>query len=318
MGGPARNLMMPYPERVTAVFEAAVLREPAEREAYLREACEGDADLRQQVEAMLVEVERPALIDFPVGEAVAELLGDDSAVVIGTRLGPYQVDSLLGVGGMGEVYRATDTVLSRQVAIKFLPAEVATDPERVARFRREARILASLNHPNIAAIYGVETLDGEQGAASGLVLELVEGPTLADKLIAGAMPRDEALAIARQITDALDAAHQLGIIHRDLKPGNIKVREDGTVKVLDFGLARVTAMDVDGGSPTARRSPADSPTITSPAMTAAGIILGHGRLHVARAGERQAGRQAERHLGVRLRALRDARWTTRVRGRGRL
>jgi len=266
--------MMPHPERLTAVFEAAVLHEPAEREAYLREACEGDADLRQQVEALLVDVERPALIDSPVGEAVVELLGDDSAVVIGKRLGPYQVDSLLGVGGMGEVYRATDTVLSRQVAIKFLPEDVATDPERVARFRREARILASLNHPNVAAIYGVETLDGEHGSSSALVLELVEGPTLADKLTTGAMPLDEALTVTRQIADALDAAHQLGIIHRDLKPGNIKVREDGTVKVLDFGLARVTEMDVDGGSLTTRRSPADSPTITSPAMTAAGIILG--------------------------------------------
>ena len=265
---------MPYPERVSAVFEAAVLRDATERDAYLREACEGDADLRQQVEALLVDVERPVLIDSPVGEAVVELLGDDNAAVIGKRLGPYQVDSLLGVGGMGEVYRATDTVLSRQVAIKLLPAEVATDPERVARFRREARILASLNHPNVAAIYGVETLDGEHGSASGLVLELVEGPTLADKLTTGAMPIDEALTVARQIADALDAAHQQGIVHRDLKPANVKVREDGTVKVLDFGLARVTAMDVDGGSPTARRSPADSPTITSPAMTAAGIILG--------------------------------------------
>ena len=265
---------MPYPERVSAVFEAAVLREPAEREAYLHEACEGDADLRQQVEALLVDVERPALIDFPVAEAVVDLLDHDSAVVIGRRLGPYQVESLLGVGGMGEVYRATDTVLGRQVAIKVLPADVAADPERVARFRREARILASLNHPNVGAIYGVETLDGEQGSTTGLVLELVEGPTLADKLTTGAVPLDEALTVARQITDALDAAHQLGIIHRDLKPGNIKVREDGAVKVLDFGLARVAAMDGDGGSLGTPRSPADSPTITSPAMTAAGIILG--------------------------------------------
>ena len=265
---------MPYPERVSAVFEAAVLREPAKREAYLHEACEGDADLRQQVEALLVDVERPALIDFPVAEAVVDLLGHDSAVVIGRRLGPYQVESLLGVGGMGEVYRATDTVLGRQVAIKVLPADVAADPDRVARFRREARILASLNHPNVGAIYGVETLDSEQGSTTGLVLELVEGPTLADKLTTGAMPLDEALTVARQIADALEAAHQLGIIHRDLKPGNIKVREDGTVKVLDFGLARVAAVDGDGGSPAARRSPADSPTITTPAMTAAGIILG--------------------------------------------
>src|SRR5262249_27343147 len=148
---------------------------------------------------------------------------------------PYRMDSLLGAGGMGEVYRAADTVLGRQVAIKILPADVAADPERVARFRREAQALAALNHPNVGAIYGFEKLDGPTGSAFALVLELVEGPTLAEKLNGGPVPVEEALVIAQQIVEALDSAHQRGIVHRDLKPGNIKIRDDGTVKVLDFG-----------------------------------------------------------------------------------
>ena len=176
---------------------------------------------------------------------------------------------------MGEVYRATDTNLKRQVAIKVLPAAVATDPDRLARFRREAEVLAALNHPNIAAIYGVERAEG----TTALVMELVEGPTLGEAietargsgLEARGLPVSDALSIARQIADALDAAHGQGIIHRDLKPANVKVREDGTVKVLDFGLAK--AMD-PGGAATGAGSPFESPTLTSPAMTQAGIILG--------------------------------------------
>ena len=166
---------------------------------------------------------------------------------------------------MGEVYRATDTNLARQVAIKVLPAAVAADAERLARFDREAKTLAALNHPNIATIYGLEKSAG--GIA--LVMELVEGPTLADRIGRGPMPIDEALPIAKQIAEALEAAHEQGIIHRDLKPANITVRSDGTVKVLDFGLAK--ALD-----PAGARSPetANSPTITSPAMTAMGVILG--------------------------------------------
>ena len=158
--------------------------------------------------------------------------------LIGAQLGPYRVTSLLGRGGMGEVYRATDTVLGREVAIKMLPWDLSADPERLARFRREARVLASLNHPNIGAIYGLETLDGPTGPTVGLVLELVEGPTLAETLAAGRLPVTETIALARQIAEALEAAHQQGIVHRDLKPANIKVRDDRTVKVLDFGLAR--------------------------------------------------------------------------------
>src|SRR6476659_4968658 len=152
----------------------------------------------------------------------------------GTRLGVYEILSLLGSGGMGEVYRATDTTLKRQVAIKVLPAAVAGDTERLARFQREAEVLAALNHPNIAHIHGLE----RSGGTTALVMELVDGPTLADQIAGGALPIDEALAIARQLADALGAAHEQGIVHRDLKPANIKVRPDGTAKVLDFGLAK--------------------------------------------------------------------------------
>jgi serine/threonine-protein kinase len=150
------------------------------------------------------------------------------------RLGPYEVTAQIGVGGMGEVYRARDTKLNRDVALKVLPEQFALDADRLARFKREAQVLASLNHPNIAAIYGLEESDGVQA----LVLELVEGPTLADRIAHGPIPLDEALPIARQIAEALEAAHEHGVIHRDLKPANIKIKPDGTVKVLDFGLAK--------------------------------------------------------------------------------
>jgi Tol biopolymer transport system component len=183
---------------------------------------------------------------------------------IGNRLGPYEIQAPLGAGGMGEVYRGRDTNLNRDVALKVLPGLFAADPDRLARFKREAQVLASLNHPNIGAIYGLE----EFPSWRALVLELVEGPTLADRISAGPIPLDEALAIARQITDALAAAHEKGIIHRDLKPANVKLRPDGTVKVLDFGLAKA----LEPG-PVSADTP-QSATITSPAMTQAGVILG--------------------------------------------
>ena len=197
------------------------------------------------------------------------------ALTAGTRLGPYEIIAPLGAGGMGEVYRATDTNLARQVAIKVLPEAVASDAERLARFDREAKTLASLNHPNIAAIYGLE----RSGATTALVMELVEGPTLADRIERGAVPVDEALAISRQIADALEAAHEQGIIHRDLKPANIKVRADGTVKVLDFGLAKAMDTARPGMSPAGEAGVAISPsmaaTITTPALvTHAGVVLG--------------------------------------------
>src|SRR6202166_47940 len=166
---------------------------------------------------------------------------------------------------MGQVYRARDTKLDRDVAIKILPEAFAHDADRLARFTREAKTLASLNHPHIAAIYGLE----ESAGITALVMELVEGEDLSQRIARGAIPLDEALPIAKQIADALEAAHEQGIIHRDLKPANIKVRADGTVKVLDFGLAK--AMDpVAGSSP----SMSMSPTLTTPAMTQAGMLLG--------------------------------------------
>jgi serine/threonine-protein kinase len=182
----------------------------------------------------------------------------------GARLGPYEILAPLGAGGMGEVYRARDTRLGRDVALKILPEAFATDPDRLARFQREAQVLASLNHPNIAAIHGLE----ESNGVRALVLELVEGHTLADRIARGPIPVDESLLIAKQIAEALEAAHELGIIHRDLKPANIKLRADGTVKVLDFGLAKALEPSQ------AARDPSQSPTITSPAMTQMGVILG--------------------------------------------
>jgi serine/threonine-protein kinase len=178
----------------------------------------------------------------------------------------YEVTALIGEGGMGEVYRAKDTKLGRDVALKILPASFTNDLERAARFRREAQVLASLNHPNIGAIYGFEDADG----VHALVLELVDGPTLADRIAQWPMPIEEALPIAKQIAEALEAAHEQGIVHRDLKPANVKVRADGTVKVLDFGLAKLAESTAVAGTGTLTQSP----TITTPAMTAAGIILG--------------------------------------------
>ena len=186
------------------------------------------------------------------------------SIAPGVRLGPYEILAAIGAGGMGEVYRARDTALGRDVALKILPDAFARDPDRIARFRREAQVLASLNHPHIGAIYGLEDARG----VPALVLELVEGPTLADRLLRGAIPCDEALTIARQIVDALEAAHEQGIVHRDLKPANIKLRPDGTVKVLDFGLAKA----LDAAAPAGGVS--QSPTLASPAMTRLGVVLG--------------------------------------------
>ena len=183
------------------------------------------------------------------------------ALQVGSRLGHYDVTALIGEGGMGQVYRATDTQLGRDVALKILPDAFAADPDRLARFQREAQVLASLNHPNIAQIHGIEKSDDTQA----LVLELVEGPTLADRIAKGPIPLDEALPIAKQIAEALEAAHEAGVIHRDLKPANIKVREDGTVKVLDFGLAK-----------TAEPEAVDSAAETRSAMfhTQVGTVVG--------------------------------------------
>ena len=185
----------------------------------------------------------------------------------GQRLGPYEVLATLGAGGMGHVYRARDTRLNRDVALKLIVDSFALDDERVARCRREAQVLASLNHAHIGAIFGLEEADGR----TALVLELVDGPTLADRIAEGPLPVAEALTMARQIAEALQAAHEQGILHRDLKPANIKLRPDGTVKVLDFGLAKMMTSEA-ASVPSGTASM--SPTLTTPAMTGVGVILG--------------------------------------------
>ena len=244
--------------RVEALYQAARAREMDERAAFLDQACGGDDALRREVASLLEhEDEATRFLTTPALEVMARMTedpGEESgsapstgAPVLGRQIGAYQIVSPLGAGAMGEVYRAHDTKLAREVAVKVLPAAFTADPHRRTRFDREARLLATLNHPNIAQIYGLEDADG----VSALVMELVEGKTL-DEIIAGTGDRrsvrsvGEALAIGRQIAEALDAAHEKGIVHRDLKPANVKVTPAGTVKVLDFGLAKVMTGDAPG------------------------------------------------------------------------
>jgi eukaryotic-like serine/threonine-protein kinase len=249
---------------VERVYHEALARPPERRAAFVAEACAGNAELRREVESLLAQ-DAPVDPVFTRGAAIASarLVSDiDQSVPSPRRLGAYQILGQIGAGGMGEVYRAHDPRLGRDVAIKVLPYAFTADPDRLARFEREARVLASLNHPNIATIHGVE----EAQSTRALVMELIEGPTLAERLAAGRMPVAEALAIARQIADALEAAHDKGIVHRDLKPANIKLTPDGIVKVLDFGLAKVVTHRGDGAESL-------SPTITVE-RTREGLIVG--------------------------------------------
>ncbi len=220
--------------RVKEIFQSALDRAPEERTAFVREACGEDRDLRAEVESLLL-AHRQAGTFAEAGLGMTDVGLD----LIGREIGAYRILSLLGAGGMGEVYRARDTKLGRDVAIKVLPPAFTADPERVARFEREARTLAMLNHPHIGAIYGLEEHDGVRV----LVLEIVEGSTLANRLAVRPVPLMEALGFARQIAEALEAAHDRGIVHRDLKPANISITPDGSAKVLDFGLAKVLTGD---------------------------------------------------------------------------
>jgi eukaryotic-like serine/threonine-protein kinase len=257
--------------QVADLYEAVLEREPAARAALLAEACRGDPDLRREVESLLAHEHTAVVVDQEMLGVAAIVLEGIPRLQPGTTLGPYRVDAFIGAGGMGEVYRARDAKLNRDVALKVLPESFTGDPDRIGRFTREASVLASLNHPNIAAIYGFE--DG--GDTHALVLELVEGPTLADRIAARPLSLPEALAIARQIADALAAAHEHGVIHRDLKPANIKVCDDGVVKLLDFGLAKPLQ---DAQSPPSESGPPvpapQSPMVMSPVVTATGVILG--------------------------------------------
>src|SRR4029450_11229973 len=209
--------------RISDLYHRALSRRPEDRDAFLNEVCAGDEGLRREVESLLrYESDSPEFLETPAAAG----LGPDFAgmsQMLGRDFGPYRVLAPLGKGGMGEVYRARDSKLGREVALKFLPAHLIADPERRARFAREARLLATLNHPNIGGIYGLNEAEG----LSALVLELVEGSTLADRLQHGAMKISETLAIASQIAEALEAAHEKGIVHRDLKPANVVLRKAG-------------------------------------------------------------------------------------------
>jgi eukaryotic-like serine/threonine-protein kinase len=225
-------------QQIESLYHVARDLKPGERETFLVKACAGDDALRTEVESLLRQDSRELEVG-PAGTATWTLAQNPASSLEGREIGSYQIISILGVGGMGEVYRAKDLKLRRDVAIKVLPVSVANDADQLARLKREAQMLATLNHPNIAAIYGLDQSSG----TTALVLELVEGPTLAERLASRPLPTVEALKFALQIARALEAAHDKGIIHRDLKPANIKITPDGTVKVLDFGLAKAFAVE---------------------------------------------------------------------------
>ena len=252
-------------QQIERLYHAVLEREQSQRAAYLRKACAGDEALRREVESLLVQEKRgDALLESPALEVAAKVMAKDQSQssLVGQQLGSYKILSLLGAGGMGEVYQGRDTKLGRDVAIKVLPAAFIHDAERLTRFQREARMLASLSNPNIATIHGIEQSDG----VHYLVMELVPGQTMAERISSGALKIEEALKIAAQMAEALEAAHEKGVIHRDLKPANVKVTPAGRVKVLDFGLAKAFAGD-------AGLDLSNAPTLTAMG-TEEGRILG--------------------------------------------
>ena len=249
--------------RVAPIVQSALMREAHVRAAFVAAACGDDVELRQEVDSLLAGASD---VDHFLEGTAADLTGDtgDKSLSVGDRIGPFAIKNTLGAGGMGEVYRARDSALNRDVAIKILPKAFTADPERVARFEREARVLAALNHPRIGAIYGVEHRDH----VPVLILELVEGPTLAERLASGPLSVIEAVHIAIGITEALEAAHDRGIVHRDIKPANIKFTPAGAVKVLDFGLAKDAARQGDDVAVSATW------VVPAPGVSSPGSVLG--------------------------------------------
>jgi eukaryotic-like serine/threonine-protein kinase len=250
--------------RVRSLFHVAIQRPRAEWSRFLEQECAGDESLRGEVQSLLAAHERAGgFLHCPPMPVLRGVLAA-APLTPGVRLGVFEITGTLGVGGMGEVYRARDTRLGRDVAVKLLPSVLADDPDRRARLERESRLLAALNHPHIAAIHSVEEIDGRLA----LILELVEGPTLADCLATGPIPITEALQIAGQLAEALEAAHGRGVVHRDLKPSNVTITSDGAVKLLDFGLAKATPTAIHEGDAQLRAADADP--------THDGVILGTG------------------------------------------
>ena len=300
-------------QQIERFYHAALTRPVEERAAFLEGACAGDESLRRDVEALL---DMPPTVEgesaTPTIVSATRIASEpETLVVSGMQLGVYHLRERIGAGGLGEVYRAQDTRLGRQVAIKILPLAVADDPARRARFEREAQLLASLNHPNIATIYGFE----ESEAMRALVMELVEGETLAERIARSSaidtalsvdgtgIPMDEALALALQIAEALEAAHQKNIVHRDLKPANIKITPAAKVKVLDFGLAKaLTDQELENeakhiGAP--------------PDVSRDGLVMGTAAYMSP---EQSQGQTLDtRRVGVRLRHVRDADGPQRLR-----
>ena len=257
---------MEFWERIENAYHIARSLPAEERSRFLAEHSELDSGMRRAVESLLVVDAAPnGFLDKMAVTLAAQWTSDLPAILSRHSIGPYEVLERIDSGGMADVYRGRDPVLKREVALKVLPPRFMVDPDRLARFKREAEILAVLNHPNIAAIYGFEESNGVQA----LVLELVDGPTLADRIARGPIAFNDAISIARQLVDALEAAHERGVIHRDLKPGNIKVRADGTVKVLDFGLAKALDPAISASDATKL-----SPTVTSSDAVRMGIVLG--------------------------------------------
>ncbi|HXH50945.1 MAG TPA: serine/threonine-protein kinase, partial [Terriglobia bacterium] len=292
------------PERwkqVDELLQQALERPADEREEFLRRACGGDEALEREIRSLLAShQEAGSFLENPAADAARQILATEPSLTgapspslkLGTMVGHYCLSMKIGEGGMGEVYRARDTKLQRDVALKILPQAMARDAERMARFEREAQVLASLNHPNIAAIYGIE----ESNGIRALAMELVEGETLTYKNVGegSALPRepkelpyDEALPIAKQIAEALEYAHERGVIHRDLKPANVKITPEGTAKVLDFGLAKVINPQDSIGAV----DPANSPTLA----TKPGTLLG---TTAYMSPEQAKGRQVDRRCDI--------------------
>src|SRR2546425_5993159 len=251
-------------QRVTKLFDEALERAPEERSEFLKSACAGDSDLLREVKSLLAQHDAESrFLESPAVAAVADQIADDTEhLPIGKQLGHYRIEALLGRGGMGEVYRARDTKLGREVAIKVLPAAFSADADRLHRFEQEACAAGALNHPNILVIHHIDTYEG----SPYIVSELLEGETLRDRLHGGALPQRKAIDYSLQVAHGLAAAHQKGIAHRDLKPENIFITNDGRVKILDFGLAKLIA------SGDADQSQTDIPTrrvITEP-----GLVIG--------------------------------------------